>query len=152
MSRRGRWRASGTRKFPEGLPWACRDCRLRKAVLSYPPLFQRRPRDGRAGFPIQGAIAFAIVSGFLILRCLWRVFTPGTEYSLPPWPLVSVIFDIVLMIALFVLKPMVPAAAAGSPAYVRHATTLFVGGIAATAIMVLIRLSSDRGWWTGHLM
>jgi hypothetical protein len=100
----------------------------------------------------RAAIAFAIVSGFLILRCLWRVFTPGTEYSLPPWPLVSVIFDIVLMIALFVLKPMVPAAAAGSPAHVRHATTLFVGGIAATAIMVLIRLSSDRGWWTGHPM
>jgi hypothetical protein len=56
------------------------------------------------------------------------------------------------MIALFILKPMVPAATAGSPAYVRHATALFIGGIIATVIMVLIRVSSDRGWWTGHLM
>ena len=100
----------------------------------------------------RAAITLAVVAGFLILRCLWKVFIPGTEFTLPPWPLVSVIFDILVMITLFILKPMVPAATAGSPAYVRHATALFIGGIVATVIMVLIRVSSDRGWWTGHLM
>lgn len=104
------------------------------------------------GSQSRAAIALAVVSGFLIVRCLWRVFIPGTEYALPPWPLVSVIFDILVMIVLFILKPMVPAATADSPALVRHATALFIGGIIATVIMVLIRVSSDRGWWTGHLM
>ncbi|MXN47972.1 hypothetical protein GR138_22445 [Shinella kummerowiae] len=104
------------------------------------------------GSQSRAAVALAFVSGFLIVRCLWRVFIPGMEYALPPWPLVSVISDILVMIALFIIKPMVPAATADSPALVRHATTLFIGGIIATAIMVLIRVSSDRGWWTGHLM
>jgi hypothetical protein len=104
------------------------------------------------GSQSRAAIALAVVSGFLIFRCLWRVFIPGTEYALPPWPLVSVIFDILVMVALFIIKPMVPAATTDSPALVRHATALFIGGIIATAIMVLIRVSSDRGWWTGHLM
>jgi len=97
-------------------------------------------------------IALALVSGYLILHCLWRVFIPEREYALPPWPLVSLILDIVVMVFLFILKPQVPAAGPDDPIYVRYATPLFVGGIVATALMVLIRLSSDRGWWTGHLM
>lgn len=97
-------------------------------------------------------IALVVVSGYLILRCLWRVFIPGTEYSLPPWPLVSLIFDILVMTSLFILKPQVPVAGPNAPLQVRYATPLFVGGILATAIMVLIRASSDKGWWTGHLM
>jgi len=104
------------------------------------------------GSQSRAAVVLAFVSGFLIFRCLWRVFIPGSEYAMPPWPLVSVISDILVMVALFIIKPMVPAAMADSPALVRHATKLFIGGIIATAIMVLIRVSSDRGWWTGHLM
>jgi hypothetical protein len=102
--------------------------------------------------PAKAPIALALISGYLIVRCLWRVFVPGTEYALPPWPLVSIVVDILTMIALFILKPQVPAAGPDAPIYIRHATLLFVGGIVATAIMVLIRLSSNRGWWTGHLM
>ncbi len=97
-------------------------------------------------------IALAAVSGYLILRCLWRVFIPATEYSLPPWPLLSIIFDILVMISLFILKPQVPSGGPDAPIHVRYATPLFIGGIVATAIMVLIRFSSDSGWWTGHLM
>jgi hypothetical protein len=104
------------------------------------------------GTPPKAPIALAIVSGYLILRCLWRVFVPAQEYSMPPWPMVSLILDILTMVALFILKPQVPVAGPDAPIYVRYATPLFVGGIVATAIMVLIRFSSDSGWWTGHLM
>jgi hypothetical protein len=97
-------------------------------------------------------IALAAVSGYLILRCLWRVFIPGSEYSLPPWPVLSMIFDILVMTSLFIFKPQVPSAGPNDPVHVRYATPLFVGGVVATAIMVLIRVSSDKGWWTGHLM
>lgn len=60
--------------------------------------------------------------------------------------------DILLLVVLFVLKPQVPAAGPGSPFYVRCATPLFIAAIVATAIMLLIRFSSNSGWWTGHLM
>lgn len=103
------------------------------------------------GSQSRAAITLAVVSGILIVRCLWRVFTPGTEYALPPWPLVYLMVDILMMISLFIIRPMVPTATPDSPALVRHATALFIGGIVATVIMVLIRVSSDRGWWTGHL-
>ncbi|WEZ85888.1 hypothetical protein P6U16_23140 (plasmid) [Rhizobium sp. 32-5/1] len=97
-------------------------------------------------------IALAVISGYLILRCLWRVFIPGSEYALPPWPILSLIFDTLLMASLFIFKPQVPVARPDDPVQIRYATPLFMGGIVATAIMVLIRISSDKGWWTGHMM
>lgn len=97
-------------------------------------------------------IALAVVSGYLILHCLWRVFIPGREYSLPPWPVVSLVFDVLVMTSLFVIKPQVPVAGPDDPAHLRFATPLFVGGIVATLVMVLIRFSSNKGWWTGHLL
>ncbi|MCO5139969.1 MULTISPECIES: hypothetical protein [unclassified Shinella] len=102
--------------------------------------------------PTKAPIALAVIASYLILRCLWRIFVPGTEYALPPWPLVSIILDILTMIVLFILKPQVPVSGPDAPIYVRYATPLFVGGIIATAIMVLIRFSSNKGWWTGHLL
>ncbi len=96
--------------------------------------------------------ALAVISAYIILRCLWKVFIPATGYSMPPWPVLTLIFDILLLVPLFVLKPQVPAAGPGSPFQVRYATPLFIGGIVATVILVLIRFSSEAGWWTGHLM
>lgn len=102
--------------------------------------------------PGKAPVIHAIMCGYVILRCLWRIFIPATEYALPPWPLLSLIFDILVLVALFVLKPQVPAATPDAPVYTRYATPLFVCAIIATAIMVLIRFLSESGWWTGHLM
>jgi hypothetical protein len=99
----------------------------------------------------KAATALAVIAGYLILRCLWKVLVPATEYSLPPWPILTLIFDILMLIPLFILKPQIPAAGPDAPATVRYAKPLFVGGIVATVILVLIRFSSESGWWTGHL-
>ena len=104
------------------------------------------------GSSSKAPVALAVIAGYLILRCFWRVFTPGAEYALPPWPLVSIIVDILTMVGLFILWPQVPARRLESPIHVRYATPLFIGGIVATVIMVLIRFSSNKGWWTGHLL
>ncbi|GAA4162922.1 hypothetical protein GCM10023069_14430 [Shinella granuli] len=65
--------------------------------------------------PTKAPIALAVIASYLILRCLWRIFIPGTEYALPPWPLVSIIVDILTMIALFILKPQVPISGPDAP-------------------------------------
>lgn len=100
----------------------------------------------------KGPILFAVICAYLILKCLWRLIVPGGSYSMPPWPLISMGFDLLLLVLLFVLRPQVPAATSASPAYIRFTTPLFAGGIIAVVIMFLIRFSGDTGWWTGHLI
>lgn len=107
---------------------------------------------GNMGGQNKSPILFAIICGYVIFSCLWKLFVPATEYELPPWPLVSVALDLLLAIVLFILKLGVPAPDPVSPVHIRYATPLFVSAIAASAIMILIRVSSERGWWTGHLM
>ena len=102
-------------------------------------------RAGRA------PIGFAVIACYLIVDCLWRLATPGGPWPVSPWPQISMTLDAVLLVALVWLWTYQPAPAADSPPYVRYNGLLFGVGAAAGVVMLILRFTSEHGWWTGHL-
>ena len=91
-----------------------------------------------------------IVAAFLILDCLWRLFTRGGPWPVPPWHYISMLFDLILLGSVVAALMTRPAPAANAPLYVRNGGLLLGGGIVAGIILIGLRLTSDHAWWTGH--
>ncbi len=83
-------------------------------------------------------IAF-VACCYLIAEFLWRVFVPAHEYPMRPEQVLSITFDLLVVIVLIGLKAHV----------VRW---LFWIALIAGLALFAIRLSSDASWWTGHLV
>ena len=93
---------------------------------------------------------FLLICAYLILQCLWRLFTPGGSWPMPPWHYVSMASDVLLWAVMIGLKSQLTPLIAYDRSRARLANTLFWSAFLAGIIMILLRLTSDSAWWTGH--
>lgn len=95
-------------------------------------------------------IAGMIVAGVLILRFVWGAFVPGGEWPVSPAHYLAMAIDAGLLIGLVGMRKEISATsrAAAQPGLTR---ALFICGVASGIGLLLIRFTSDRAWWTGHL-
>ena len=94
---------------------------------------------------------FLAISGYLILRCLWRVFVPGAGWPVPPWHYLSMASDVLLLVMLIVLKSRLAPLVADDDSRRKLSDIAIWGGSIAGVILLLIRFTSEAAWWTGHL-
>jgi hypothetical protein len=94
---------------------------------------------------------FPVLAGFLTLECLWRLFVPGGPWPVRPWPYIQMGLDVLFLAALIASWRAYPDSAASGPVPVRRGGWLFALGLVSGAMMLLLRLTSEHAWWTGHL-
>ena len=80
----------------------------------------------------------AMVACTLIGLFALRVLTPAHEYPMRTEQVMTMIFDIFMLVGLIPLRD-------------RVAPALFWTAIVAGAGSLVLRLTSDAAWWTGHL-
>lgn len=94
---------------------------------------------------------FMLCAVLLILNALWRVLVPAHEYSSSGAVWLQLAIDIGLMVGLVGLYRQLSAILSAGDSRRGPMTLLFWPGMVAGIVVFLIRLTSDEGWWTGHL-
>jgi hypothetical protein len=79
-----------------------------------------------------------VFAGLLIFWFLYRVVVPAHEYPIRPEQVLTMLFEVGLLIGLFGAKSKLPA-------------WLFWAALVCGVGLFLIRFTSDAAWWTGHL-
>jgi hypothetical protein len=85
-------------------------------------------------------LIFLVGAGYLIGSFLWRALTPAHEGGLRNMVLMTMGLDALCIVALVGIKRKIPGG-----------NVLFWIALAAGIGLFAIRLSSDDGWWTGHI-
>lgn len=99
----------------------------------------------------RGWLIFVLVSLYVTAQFVWRVATPAGSWPMPAAQLLSMVLDLILVVALIGLyRTMGGQLPEGDR---RHAArhVLFWPALASGIGMFIIRFSSDVGWWTGHV-
>lgn len=99
----------------------------------------------------RGWMLFLLLSGYLIVTFLYRAFVPGGSWPPSPWHYVFMGLTMILIAGLVGQKAVVSASLAGDDPKRRWITPLFVAGMVSGFGSLLIRLTSEQAWWTGHL-
>ena len=94
---------------------------------------------------------FAFISVYLILECLWRLFTRGGPWPVRPWPYISMGFDLLMLVALIVLWRSLSPRGLAATSPVAWQTWLFRLATTAGVVLLLLRFTSEHAFWTGHL-
>jgi hypothetical protein len=94
---------------------------------------------------------FRVISAYMILLFLWRVFVPAHEYSMRTAQVLDIAINILLLVGLVSLKRQLDREFEADDSRWSFARPLYRGGLIAGVLMLLIRLTSDAAWWTGHL-
>ena len=87
----------------------------------------------------------------MMLLLLWRVFAPAHEYSLRTAQLLDVAVNIGLIVGLVGTHRSLANYFEPDDLRWPSAGVFDWGGLIAGICMLLIRLTSDAAWWTGHL-
>jgi hypothetical protein len=87
----------------------------------------------------------------MILLFLWRVFVPAHEYSMRTAQVLDIAINILLLVGLVGLKRQLDREFEPDDSRWSSARPLYWGGLIAGILMLLIRLTSNAAWWTGHL-
>ncbi len=95
---------------------------------------------------------FLLLCAYLILQCLWRLFTPGGSWPMPPWHYVSMASDVLIWAVMIGLKSQITPQIAGDRSRARLGNILFGAAFVSGIIMIALRLTSDSAWWTGHFI
>jgi hypothetical protein len=85
-------------------------------------------------------LIFIVGACYLIGSFLWRALTPAHEGALRDVVLMTMGLDALCIVALVGMKRKI-----------RGGNVLFWIALAAGIGLFVIRLSSDDGWWTGHI-
>src|SRR5712664_1085245 len=75
----------------------------------------------------------------LIGSFLWRVLIPAHEYAMRTEQVMTIVFDIGMLVGLISLKNSFPK-------------PLFWIAVVAGVGLLAIRMTSNASWWTGHLI
>jgi hypothetical protein len=80
----------------------------------------------------------AVLSCYLIGTFFWNVFVPAHEYAMRSVQMLTIGLNLLAVVGLFGLKPSMPK-------------PLFWAALLAGIGLLTLRLTSNHGWWTGHL-
>lgn len=83
------------------------------------------------------AVGF-ILSCYLIGTFLWNAFMPADAYPARTLQMLTIGLNLLAVTGLFGVRPSVP-------------TPLFWAALVAGLGLLALRLTSEHGWWTGHL-
>lgn len=95
--------------------------------------------------------SFLIVTGYLLLRFAWALFVPSGSWPLPPAHYWAMAIDTGLVIGMIVTWRKLTSVLPSNDGTRTVAGFMLAAGIVGAVSMVLIRLGSDHGWWTGRL-
>ncbi len=94
---------------------------------------------------------YLIVSGYLILRFATAIFLRGGEWPMPPSHYLQMAVDLGLLVGLIGLRSQFYAKLDRYDSRRGLAGVLFIFGVISGVGLLLIRFTSDAGWWTGYL-
>ena len=94
---------------------------------------------------------FRVIAGYMMLLLLWRVFVPAHEYSMRTAQLLDVAVNVGLIVGLVGMHRSLANDFEPDDSRWPSARFFYWGGLIAGICMLLIRLTSDAAWWTGHL-
>ena len=93
---------------------------------------------------------FRIISAYMILLFLWRLFIPAHEYSMRTEQVLDIAINLGLIVGLVGTHRALAKEFDPDDSRWGTANTLYwcamIGGVG----MLLIRLTSNAAWWTGH--
>jgi hypothetical protein len=96
-------------------------------------------QDTMSGDAGRSRMFFWLLCLYLIGSFLWRVLTPAHEYPMRDVQVMTIVFDVLIVVGLISMKSKDPK-------------LLFWTALIAGVGLLAIRLNSDASWWTGHLM
>lgn len=85
-------------------------------------------------------LTLMLVAVLLIGNFLWRVLVPASEYPVRAVQVLTMVFDLAIIVGLVRMKARAP-----------KLKVLFWIALAAGIGLFAIRLNGDASWWTGHL-
>jgi hypothetical protein len=95
--------------------------------------------DGQAGADSGRNFPIAIIlSCYLIGTFLWNAFVPAHEYPTRTLQMLTIGLNLLAVVGVFGLRSSMPK-------------PLFWAALIAGVGLLALRLTSDHGWWTGHL-
>src|SRR5262245_59234015 len=94
---------------------------------------QAQTPDGVRNFTIG-----VILACYLIGTFLWNVFMPAHEYQMRAAQMLTIGLNLLAVAGLYGLRANIPK-------------PLFAVALIAGIGLLVLRLISDHGWWTGHL-
>jgi hypothetical protein len=94
---------------------------------------QTRTADSGRNFAIA-----VILACYLIGTFLWNVFIPAHEYQVRTTQMLTIGLNLLALVGLLGLKASMPK-------------PLFAAALLAGTGLLVLRMISDHGWWTGHL-
>jgi hypothetical protein len=93
---------------------------------------------------------FRIISAYMMLLFLWRLFVPAHEYSMRTEQVLDIIINIGLIVGLVGTHRALAREFDHDDSRWSTANMLYWGAMVGGVGMLLIRLTSDAAWWTGH--
>jgi hypothetical protein len=97
------------------------------------------PRTQASDSTGRNPIISLLLPCLLIGHFLWNLLTPAHEYAMRSEQRLTMTLDFLLLAGLFGLRRSMPAA-------------LFWIALIAGIGLFALRMTSDAGWWTGHLV
>ena len=94
---------------------------------------------------------FVLMSLYLIFFCVWRLVVPANEYGAPGGVYLDIALKAAITIAIVVAYRKLIRSPDFSGGKRSLAGLLLVVGVISGVVLLLLRLISDHGWWTGHL-
>jgi hypothetical protein len=114
----------------------------------------RAPGPMPADFaPERGApsyTSFFCLAFYLVLIFLWRLFATANEYDSKSMVSLSIGLDILCLVGLIAARVQIKRALPGE-SLSGGAQVMFILALVAGIGLLVIRLTSDASWWTGHL-
>ncbi|QPC90911.1 hypothetical protein [Mesorhizobium sp. INR15] len=93
---------------------------------------------------------FRVMAALLILPFVWRLCIPGGEYSSRGVIWLDILINLGLLFGLYGARKQLQRNASGDERWKIGAPLYWAAMIAGIGVL-LIRVSSSHGWWTGHL-
>ena len=90
-------------------------------------------------------------AGLLVATGLWRVVVPGTEYGSSTLVWFGIVVDAMILLGLIGLYRQLSVQFTPDDSRRGLLKLAFWAGLIAGVVVFAIRLTSDHGWWTGHL-
>ena len=94
---------------------------------------------------------FRIISAYMILLFLWRLFVPAHEYSMRTEQVLDIVINLGLIAGLVGTHKALAKEFDPDDSRWSTAKMLYWGAIVGGVGMLLIRFTSNAAWWTGHL-
>ena len=94
---------------------------------------------------------YLLCAALLVANCLWRILVPAQDYGSAVSIWFGITINLLLMVGLIGLYQQIRVQMLAEDARRRLLNLIFWPGLFSGLVVLLIRFTSEHGWWTGHL-